>query len=42
LLVETHMDGVRGLAILLRNTEATASGAASSDVREPFPQAKAS
>lgn len=42
LLVESHMDGVRGLAILLRNTEATASGASSGDVREPFPQAKAS
>ena len=42
LLVETQMDGARGLAILLRNTEATASGAASDDLRAVLAQAKAS
>lgn len=42
LLVESQMDGARGLAILLRNKYATASRAASGDIRSPFPQAKAS
>jgi lysine-N-methylase len=42
LLVESQMDGARGLAILLRNTEATASKAAPADLNEPFPRRKAS
>jgi len=42
LLVESRMDGARGLAILLRNTEAAASRAASGDACAPLAQAKAS
>jgi lysine-N-methylase len=42
LLVESQMDGARGLAVLLRNADATASKAAPADIREPFLQAEAS
>ena len=42
LLVESQMDGARGLAILLRNKEATTSRAASADMRAVLPQAQAS
>jgi lysine-N-methylase len=42
LLVESQMDGARGLAILLRNTEVDSSRAAAGDSHTAFPQAKAS
>jgi lysine-N-methylase len=42
LLVERQMDGARGLAILLRNTDPDSSRAAVGDSRAAFPQAKAS
>jgi lysine-N-methylase len=41
LLVESRMDGARGLAILLRNTEPKAPRPASTEIHTPAPQAKA-